>query len=173
MTDEELGKAIWKKIGSLYFEATLGVAARELLAKPVATREAIKEALRPMWLTQDPHSVRTLDMWVSAAAYALSRFAPPRQRMMIEGMAASDIYAKMQEGNTHNTFWHCASVAHRLATTPAPEVDADARAKALAYEYHKRANANVRSSADLYWNDLNNASQDGWRAVAAMEKGNG
>lgn len=33
MTDEELGKAIWKKIGSLYFEATLGAAARELLAK--------------------------------------------------------------------------------------------------------------------------------------------
>lgn len=29
MTDEELGKAIWKKIGSLYFESTLGAAAIE------------------------------------------------------------------------------------------------------------------------------------------------
>lgn len=52
MTDEELGKAIWKKIGSLYFEATLGAAARELLATmpaPEVDPDAEVKALAWEW----------------------------------------------------------------------------------------------------------------------------
>lgn len=155
MTDEELGKAIWKKIGSLYFEATLGAAARELLAKPVATREAVREwadARWPTWRAPEINEMGRVDIHEAILA-ALSHFAPPVRRMMIEGMAASDIHAKMREGDPNETFWHCARVAHRLATTPAPEVDAEAKAKKYLGMWMRSCHPNdAERSDEEIWN---------------------
>lgn len=164
MTDEELGKAIWKKIGSLYFEDTLGAAARELLAKPVATRESVIEFMRAkVWSVDD-------------VLAALTHFAPPRQRMMIEHWTTDGI-ARHIERLTNLSMVSCRGIADwimMLATTPAPEVDADAGAKALAWEFHKAALVEIGAeNADDLWASFKDHQRLGWRAVAAREKGNG
>jgi len=190
MDDVEGGKALeraWKKaeLGSSPWPDVFR-AARALLAKPVATREAIKEALRPMWLTQDPNSVRTLDMWASAAEYALTHFAPPRQRMMIEGMAVAELETRMMQeygvntGASRSVIQSCARVAHRLATTPAPEVDAaEEKAKDIAWKWAEATGVyctykDYEDPERRYWESQSSSMKNGWLAVAAMgEKGNG
>lgn len=61
------------------------------------------------------------------------------------------------------------------ATTPAPEVDADARAKAAAWTYwqSRRTACISQPDAEHLWRSFTHDEQDGWRAVAAREKGNG
>lgn len=168
MTDEELGFEIWKRASTgghaSNMHKTIGRAARELLAKPVTTREEVEA-----YLTKRDGYVPPMDRVASHLA-AISHFVPPRQRMMIEGMAVSEIVAKMREGDPNETFAHCARVAHRLATTPAPEVDPDAEAKRLAFAYLKNTELVGFWTAGQHWGDLTEIKRNGWRAVASAKK---
>lgn len=195
MDDETLGRRIvtasfpnivhtWTKRELTAF----GCAARELLAKPVATREGVLD-----WLVEQQNNSGAWGMhgppqeWVDMVFSALSHFAPPRQRMMIEGMSVEDITKRISDTAPARFLhtWgkdeviavdaeHAARVAHRLATTPAPEVDADAGAKALAWKFHKAALVEIGAeNADDLWASFKDHQRLGWRAVAAMEKGNG
>lgn len=137
--------------------------ARELLAKPAATDDAITDFfMRRGWLG------RLTDSEVNDILAALSHFAPPaRPRMMIEGMTASEIAAKMREGDPNETFWHCARVAHRLATTPAPEVDPDAEAKKYLGMWIRACHPNdAERSDEQIWNRYHQM-RDAARSFAA------
>lgn len=140
--------------------------ARELLAKPVATREGVEAWLRN----------RNAAEWdgnrVTLILSALTHFAPPCQRMCIEGMSRQEIetemYLSMEEKRKRMEgviyVQECARVAHRLATTPAPEVDPDAGALAW---------LQTPAGAKAAWARLTSDQKAQVRAFAAMEKGNG
>lgn len=145
----------------------LGVAAD----KPVATREGVIEFMRGrMWSVED-------------VLAAITHFAPPRQRVQIQGMSEAQIEAEMfisleekrkrMEGVIY--VQECARVAHRLANTPAPEVDPDARAKAAAWAWAIALEPDPQrmlyANKDDNWHVLSERHRNGWRAVAAMEKG--
>lgn len=180
MDDRELGVRLRRIICTASpggdQDEKLGAAARELLAKPVATREEVEA-----YLTKRDGYVPSMERVASHLA-ALSHFAPPaRLRMMADGMEVDDIAAwmkaRMKEAGHFGalTFLDAARMAHRLATTPAPEVDPDAEAKRLAWA-HKCASFPAASdddrTSDDWWPTLSERDKAGWRAVAAMkEKG--
>lgn len=149
--------------------------AKELLGdKPVATREGVIEFMRGrMWNVED-------------VLAALTHFAPPRHRMMIEGMTAEEIEREMIKGwedrylSTHHAppdvhlsadiprpnFLGAAVTIHCLANTPAPEVDPDAGAKKV----HALFRAHYRNISNEKFDETSGEWQDACRAVAAMEK---
>lgn len=156
MTDEELGFEIWKRTNCVEPNVTMheimGRAARELLAKPVATREEVAK-----WVADAQYGKHTLTDLIFAA---ISLFTPPaRPRMMIEGMKYTEIRDAMVDvcaaaGGKLNEHDHlmtqcCAATAHRLATTPAPKVDADDGPREMCNGWAKAQNAKPGPLRDL------------------------
>lgn len=172
MDDMEIGAAINAEIRKYFHGAVMltdeacelmGRTARELLAKPVATNAEVFK----WWVSQPTALPATKAHLVDVILAALTHFAPPRHRMMIEGMSKEEL-------REHLCCPHCCEAAYLLATTPAPEVDADAGAKALAWEFHKAALVEIGAeNADDLWASFKDHQRLGWRAVAAREKGNG
>lgn len=169
--------------------------AKELLGdKPVATREAVGEWYKAQ-VGKGPHEAET-----SLLLSALAHFAPPRQRMMIEGMGRYDISQRIRErwddclcngeSNWRRLSEEAASIIHDLANTPAPEVDADAGAREMCNAWVKLQNAKPGPLRDLVpeFDDGDEEWKRRWRdhygwvlsgfpkpptwAVAAKEKGN-
>lgn len=137
---------------------------------------AIAESLG--YIPIDQMDERARSRFVKAAEAALTHFAPPRQRMMIEGMAVEEIVDEIniardgQLMSYDSLAFLMAKTAHRLATTPAPEVDLDADAGAKA-AFQRYQDAKPNGWLRERWHELNEDGKNCWRAVAAMEKGNG
>lgn len=105
----------------------------------------------------------------------------PRQRMMADGMDAAQIEAAMADGyhpgiafsvSENNVITHCARVAHRLATTPAPEHDPDAEAKMCAFTFYRAVESPDMTDDEVLkmWLSEPESGRNGWRAVAAAKK---
>lgn len=127
-------------------------------------------------------------MWLTVARRArellVSADSPPRQRMLIEKMTRQEIEGEFLKDAfaptdriTRQCMDHASHVAYRLANTPVLDVDPDARAKAVAWKFYCAMNADpaLRSCIDPEenWHRQHDAARNGWRAVAAMERGPG
>jgi hypothetical protein len=185
MTDEELGRAISKK-AMLYtnlFDGEqyerLGAAAHTILAaRPEVTREAVTD-----WFN-DRYNASASNETVTFILAALSHFAPPPAPMLprICGMSVEEIEAQMfthiQEKNRRMEgvlyVQECARVAHHLAQ-PERVVDPDANARRwmwLQYCGEQPVAADRRWKTDVeLWDASAERVRNGWRAVAAKERG--
>jgi hypothetical protein len=190
MTDEELGRKIWAHDGNdlnkphpthAQWFASLGAAARALLTKPPATREAVAK-----W-HYETYAMKS-GTWteMDSILAAIQHFAAPdRPKTRIEGMTETEIAQYIASAHrpmdmigctyppeTRESFAnHAARVAHRLANTPAPVVDEDAEAKRLHALAKRAAVAEGWPGEVNEWCDLHEGVRAGWRAVAREKAG--
>ena len=167
-TDEELGRKIVPVHMSIGYGAddyaVVGDNARKVLAKPVATKDAVEAWLDCERRRETINQAKLIDVIYAALAH----FAPPPSRLA--GMTVEEIAAEFLGADTREDLvaYVYARVACRLAHEPA--VDPDAGAKRIAAEF---ARATELGAQITPWEDMSEALRNGWRAVAAQQEKRG
>lgn len=145
--------------------------ARELLAKPVATREAAVAWLR----ANHPECMANYPDVILAA---LSHFAPPAAP--INGMTVVDLHKFIMNDpgvhdamrcGSHNTFGlACAHVAHRLAQPGAEDKDREERA--ACWRFYAAVEPTYRDEKHC-WEHQSELDKERWRAHVANARREG
>jgi hypothetical protein len=157
------------------------LAALSHFAPPAPARQDVPsvEDIRKKMLADPKASLGALNSFSVCArvAHVMMLELAPRERRAIYGMTVEQINAEMQKQQWAYppglTPYDAATVAHRLANTPAPVDDPDAGAKNLAWQYWTAAHGptsdgSIRNS-DHYWATMTEPERNGWRAVAKVK----